>query len=325
MFEPYATSAAPPPPYASGSYGPPGQAGQQWPPYVPPSVPQQGQQAYPSHGQSQTNWFGDGDGTAETHARHLRGASPHGADGYQQPPHQPHQPQPQPQQPAMPLYEVTADIRVEVVSRLRRQSVRHSQFAWERRRTDPLSPNALAFFFAEPNRPSYEALRTATRVFLDDAEAADLPKLLFALARQAYDGFAQTPGFDPRTHMSNRCDPMSNEAVFIGVGVSTLNTPNGQWSEVQRRAGGLFDLPGRCYARLCDGTRLLIDRGALPQYEQFVVQSSTSDHNSAIGVGSMQWRWNPKLNEIDEADPEFQVWRWLGELGRILEAGTTAR
>jgi hypothetical protein len=212
------------------------------------------------------------------------------------------------------MSDVTAAFRSEVVSRLRRFSVLHTRHVWERRRRDPLSPHGVALFYQEPGVPVLQQLRTATRIFLADEEAEDLPMLLYSLARHAHEGRRSDPRFDPRTMMANKSDPMSATAVFAGVGACTLDTPHGTWAEAQRHATNEFDLPGRCFARLVDGTRLLLDRGGRKQFNGLTVQSSVDDANTHYGVPSMQWRCNPYLAETSP-----DVWHWISELARLVD------
>lgn len=221
--------------------------------------------------------------------------------------------------------DITATFRSEVALRLRRFSILHARHAWERRRRDPLSPHGVALFYLEPHVPAIEQLRTATRVFLADDEAAELPRVLYELARHAYEGYQSAPGFDPRAEMANRHDEMSPQALFVGVGVSTLDTQYGDWSTAQGRARTDYDLPALCYARLIDGTHLRIDRGGRAQFDMCIVESSVSDANAKYGVPSMQWRWNPALAEVYDDDPTFHIWRWMGELGRIIDNGSRPR
>jgi hypothetical protein len=248
---------------------------------------------------------------AETGARHLHAVPPEGPRGQSA--------------DGNPEADVTAAFRGEVVSRLRRFSVLHTRHVWERRRRDPLSPHGMALFYLERGVPVLQQLRTATRIFLADDEANDLPMLLYGLARHAHEGYQGDPRFDPRTMMANKCDPMSAAAVFAGVGVCTLDTPYGTWAEAQRHAANEFDLPGRCFARLIDGTRLLLDRGGRKQFNGLTVESSVDDANTHYGVPSMQWRWNPSLAEIEPHDPTYHVWRWMSEQGRIVDVRSQPR
>ncbi|MFI2270714.1 hypothetical protein ACH445_32005, partial [Micromonospora aurantiaca] len=58
-------------------------------------------------------------------------------------------------------------------------------------------------------------------------------------------------------------------ARYLGVGVSTLDTDQGRWSDIapslhETTVAGIFgtsqQIPGRCYARLVDGTAMQVDR-----------------------------------------------------------------
>ncbi|WP_345142743.1 hypothetical protein [Dactylosporangium darangshiense] len=227
--------------------------------------------------------------------------------------------------PDRPAVDVTPSFRGAVASRLRKFSFLHARHAWEQRRSDPLAPHGVAFFYLEPKAPQFDQLRTATRILLGDDEAASLPHLLYGLARHARDGFSTDPTFDPRVAMANRVDGMSRSAVFAGVGVVSLDTPHGSWRDAQHRARGEQDLPGRCYARLIDGTMLLMDRGGEPQFNALTVECSVQDGNTQYDTPSMLWRWNPVLAETAESDPTFHVWRWIGELGRIIDHGSRSR
>ena len=247
---------------------------------------------------------------ADRGSRHLRAVPPKEA----------------PKEPAAaPAVEISFSFRGEVVSRLRRMSVLHTRAVWERRRRDPLGPHSVALFYMEPGVPVIQQLRTATRIFLADDEAADLPMLLYGLARHAHEGFRSDPKFDPRTHMTNKFDPMSAAAVFVGVGVCTLDTPHGDGATALRNAHDELDLPGRCYARLIDGTHLVVDRGGKRQFNMLSVECSVKDANVQFGVPSMQWTWNPALAEGQQSDPTFQIWRWMNELGRLIDLGSQPR
>jgi len=226
---------------------------------------------------------------------------------------------------ARPTVEITPTFRGAVVARLRRFSYLHARHAWERRRSDPLAAHGIALFYHEPRGRLFDQLRTATRIFLADDEASSLPHLLYGLAQHAREGFTSDPGFDPRHQMANRVDDMSPYAVFAGVGVVSLDTPYGHWPEIQRRARGEQDVPGRAYARLIDGTMLLMDRGGEPQFNVLTVECSLRDGNTQYGTPSMHWKWNPALAETPESDPTFHIWRWMGELVWVIDHGTQPR
>ena len=114
------------------------------------------------------------------------------------------------------------------------------------RRRDPLAPHGMALFYCEPGGQLYDQLRTATRIFLADDEAASLPHLLYGLAQHAREGYNNDQRFDPRTSMCNKTDSMSNQAVFAGIGVVTLDTPHGDWptAHVHLHIAPLLRAPG---------------------------------------------------------------------------------
>jgi hypothetical protein len=227
---------------------------------------------------------------------------------------------------------VAADLRNQVVDRLRRMNVLHARHAWERRNRDPLGPHSVAFFYAEPSaseppsRGRYPhgkqhhdelpraVLRTATRMFLDGPEVADLPRLLYDLTSIAKVYLGQNY-FDPRAQMCDRVERMSRHAGYLGLGVSTLDTPAGRWADVRQAASSELDVPGRCLALLADTTMLLLDRGAEEQFGVFRICSTHS-----LDVVPLQrwrtWQWAPDLPDL--RDPLTRhIWYWLGQLHRV--------
>ena len=148
----------------------------------------------------------------------------------QPPPHQAPAPPPPPppaqEPPAQPSGQIpaqeqaphdptAADLRNQVIERLRRMNARHSFYAWERRNSDPLGPHGLAFFYADPqpeHQPTHYVLATATRMFLDGSDVDDLPQLLYNLTGIA-ESYLKTWQLDPRTQMAQRIEPMSPAAV----------------------------------------------------------------------------------------------------------------
>ncbi len=216
---------------------------------------------------------------------------------------------------------VAADLRNQIVDRLRRMNLLHARHAWERRHRDPLGPHGLAFFYTTPprGRPPRCTLRTATRLFLDGAEVQDLPRLLYDLVGVAR-GYLHGGRFDPRTQMADRVEPMSPLASYIGIGVSTLDTPAGTWTEVRSSAGSELEVPGRCVALLVDGTMLLCDRGGERQFGAFEI-SSTQSLDVVPGQPWRMWRWAYRLADL--ADPDTRdIWRWLDQLHGLIRRGS---
>ncbi len=152
-----------------------------------------------------------------------------------------------------------------VLLRMREMNSRHGMHAFELRNgPNALGPHALAFLYRdtahEPGRPPHDVVRAATRLFRDSPDVRDLPDLLHTLAGIARQ-YVLRGGFDARTVMAHRSDPTSAQARYVGVGVSSLDTVAGPWSQVRSQAGNALDVPGRSWIHLVDGTRLILDRG----------------------------------------------------------------
>lgn len=205
-----------------------------------------------------------------------------------------------------------ADLRGQVVRRIRFMNFRHTEHAWERRHKDPLGPHALAFLFSEParGRPPRYTLRTATRLFLDGPEVADLPRLLHDLAQVIRRNNRQGD-YDPRV-LADRADEMSPQAFYVGLAVSSLDTPAGRWYDVRQRVNGSIDVPGRCYALMSDGTMLLMDRGGQARFGHFEVRASAS-LDEVPGDSLQRWIYDRSLPEL--ADPATAaIWHQLSLL-----------
>lgn len=188
----------------------------------------------------------------------------------------------------------SARIRNLVVDRLLRMNARHATHAWLQRRAQPVGPHGLAFLYCDSGGP-HHAVAAATRMVDDADDVRDLPRLLYRLASLARERYVAGPGgFDPRTSMTNRQDPMSASAVYIGIGVSSLDTADATWEQVQHVAGGPLDLPGRCFALLTDGTQLLIERGGRDVFGEVRI-ACTQDLNVELGLAARRWAWRPDL------------------------------
>jgi hypothetical protein len=217
----------------------------------------------------------------------------------------------------VPHDEAGAELRNQIVDRLRRMNSLHLRHAWESRRRDPIGPHAIVFCYADTAslRPLRYRLACATRIFLDGEEVQNLPHLLYELGVIA-EGYGAAGGFDPRSQMATRVEPMSSDAVYIGVGVSTLDTPSGAWAEVVDSGIGPVNIPGRCFAYLSDGGMLLCDRRGQDEYGAFhIVSTHTLD--ISFGVPHRTWRWGHHLPALD--DPATRdTWGWLMHLHKLV-------
>ena len=171
---------------------------------------------------------GRGGGHGNGHSKGHRNGHGKGHGGVRGGPPPANQPEPAPHDAAV------ADLRGQVVDRLRQMSALHAQHAWYRRNRDPIGPHAVAFLYAESVAadPLRYRLRTATRLVRDGPDVAEAPRLLYELSGIAR-GYLDAGAFDPRTQMADRCEPMSDRAFYAGLAVSTLDTPTGAWPQVR--------------------------------------------------------------------------------------------
>ncbi|MFD0584794.1 hypothetical protein [Dactylosporangium darangshiense] len=192
-----------------------------------------------------------------------------------------------------------ADLRVQVVTRLRWMNIHHAKWAWDKRVRDPLAPYGFAFFCYDSGRGRYE-LRTATRLFLRGDALHPLPRLVYEMTQQVVQ--CQRDGVDPLIRLTDRREPVSPEGRFLGVGVSSLDSRWQSWTVTQRHAGGVLDVPGRCLAVLNEGTSMVIDRGAREQYDQFRVRS-TGELDVTPGQRAVDWRRAAGIDELLDGHP----------------------
>jgi hypothetical protein len=214
-----------------------------------------------------------------------------------------------------------AQVRNAAATRLQFMNSMHAVHAWERRRSKPIGTHALAFLYADPDprsspdRPHYE-VRSATRLFLDGDEVRDLVQLLYEMCDIAYSYLANNGIFDPLVHMTQRVDEMSGRAVYVGVGVSSLNTAAGSWEKVQTQVGGALEIPGRCFVVLTDTTRILIERPARP-YDPLRILS-TKSLNVDVGIQYRPWRM--LIDDPNDTEMIAQ-WQWLSQLNDLVMEG----
>jgi hypothetical protein len=197
-----------------------------------------------------------------------------------------------------------------------RMSAHHAAHAWRHRRDRPVAPHALGFLYADPIPPAEDGWQfftvvAATRMVNDDPAVRDLPQLLYRLTALARERYLPTPGgFDPAVHMTTHQDKPSGPAQYIGLGVSTLDTPAGMWDDVRARAAGTDEVPGRCYALLLDGTAILADRGARNSFDTVSVRC-TADLNVAPGLAGRRWIHDP---DVSTMPAPIDVWERMYDL-----------
>lgn len=147
--------------------------------------------------------------------------------------------------------------------RMRKLNCRHATLAVDLRNTaDRIGPYAVALLYQAVDAHGLTEVRAATRLFRDAPEVRDLPAMMAALTAAADDELRRIGPFDPRLHLAHRSQQMPADAPFIGVGVSSLDSPYGRWADMARwdRLSAVT-MPGRSMVFLYDGTCLILDRG----------------------------------------------------------------
>ncbi|WP_433532985.1 hypothetical protein ACQPYA_13840 [Micromonospora sp. CA-263727] len=228
-----------------------------------------------------------------------------------------------------------ADLRMQVVFRARRLNMGHMIEADQRfGQRDALGPHGLMLFFVgdAPAEPHGYTLRTAYRLWLASPDSDDLVRLLTELAEVAADNIIRSAGsgrvwhpLGPEGSMVNGGDmSLPGNAIYVGLGVTTLDSDWGRWHQVARSLRELpvngvrrsvFDLPGQCYALLTDGTALHVRR----------------DPHAPLGVDGVRCTrtldadrisyYNPHEHLTEQGDDVTrEVWRRLRTLHGILAA-----
>lgn len=206
-------------------------------------------------------------------------------------------------------------IRDQVIERLWRFNARHGALVWDRRWSDPIAAHGLAFFYvqvASPKPLRYE-LRTATRLFLAGPEAETLPATLFEMIKRAKVNRG-AEHWDPRTHMANRFEPMQANAVYVGLGVSTLDTHKGAWSSVVNTVTSPLNIGGIGYVVMDDGTRIRMDRRG---EDEFLALNLLCNRGLDVVAGSGRRNWQMD-DYLGEAGPEMTLWTLTAELHQVI-------
>ncbi|MDG4803696.1 hypothetical protein [Micromonospora sp. WMMD980] len=174
-----------------------------------------------------------------------------------------------------------ASLRWQVGSRLKIANTKHLSSASRRFGTRAaLGPHAVLLLFVAdaPHEPGGLRLHTASRLFPAGPDAGHLPTVLDDLIIAAQGHIANAgPQWHPldgvRSLVNGEQVHLPVGARYLGVGVSTLDTDQGRWSDIaaslhETLAAGIFgasqQISGRCYARLVDHTAMQVDRDAYP-------------------------------------------------------------
>ncbi len=218
-----------------------------------------------------------------------------------------------------------ADVRIQAVQRMRKMNVSHAQHAWQHRHGDRLCPHGLAFLYTHPHptRPRRWVLSAATKLWLDEPQARDLPRLLYTFGNIVAEQCA-SPGWDVRTAHANRVDQaITAQAVFCGVAVSSLDTYSGSWEQVRDSASGPANIPGRIVIVLTDETTIVAERRGLDEYNALQLHAT---HTLELAWGHSIYPWSAVTSQALREDAAYaDILRWLDTLNDTLWRADNAR
>ena len=175
---------------------------------------------------------------------------------------------------------VWVTLRNQAATTVRAVNATHCHEAFQRYGTrEALSPHGVVFLYATMgSRPGASRVYQATRLALSDPAFDDAERFLSGLTVTAQREIQQSQRSrqpwdlrGPQRSMVNAGDmDMPPEAVFIGCALETLDTELGSWFNMARsiknqsftavRPMTVFDLPGRAYVALTDGSFMDVRR-----------------------------------------------------------------
>lgn len=196
------------------------------------------------------------------------------------------------------LLEGNQRLEWEIVFRLRLFNTNHATQAWLRRSSMPFAPFALAFLFVQPDLDpdrDWPEVVTATRIWPAGHDFAKPGPLLARFTEFTEDQNRKfTPAgsddvWDFRATLPDRCEPhMRRDAVYVGLGFSTLDTAQDTFATVCDAANSELDIPGAfCFVSNPSGEPA--DHRVLT-----AERHAASDHNT-IRIHSHQALTTPQL------------------------------
>jgi hypothetical protein len=230
-------------------------------------------------------------------------------------------PPPEPAAPKRPEGEpISSTMRGQVVDRIIRINTSHALQAADRLGTKlAVGPHCLALFSIDTVSGRYQRLSTATRLILDGEDAESLPDLLRDLTARAHEKVAEARAegqrWEPRTPLTGlvlRSESFDENTAYIGLGVSTLDTPEIPWSRAKQSVTGAdgLHLRGQGMIYLHDGTAVHVVRRAQMASGQHEItanrrvdsqyQSRRDEHliERATHQGDESWGLMRQLHEV---------------------------
>jgi hypothetical protein len=236
----------------------------------------------------------------------------------------------QPEEPS-PQDLFWADLRRQVGYTLRSINAKHCHDAYDRlNRRDALSPQGVVLFYtaAAPEQPQGYKLHFVVRLNFTGPEFDDLAVLLDGLTRTAVKNItnARATGrrWDPRGPEGSIVNAgnldMPRNATYVGAGVSSLDTEQGDWFTVshavrsQPMSRSSFDIPGQGLALLTDGTALRMVRDPNRRLGDDGITC-----NKTLDAHRLR-HWNRFADLTEQGDPHTrEAWGHLGVLHGTLQ------
>jgi hypothetical protein len=215
---------------------------------------------------------------------------------------------------------ISSTMRGQIVDRMIRINTSHALQAADRLGTKlAVGPHCLALFSIDTVPGRYQRLSTATRLILDVEDADDLPDLLRDLTLRAREkaGEAHARGerWEPRAPVSGlvlRSEEFSESTPYIGLGISTLDTPEVPWSRARQSITGAdgLHLRGQGLIYLHDGTAMhLLRRAQMASGQHEITATHRVDSQyptrrdehlieRAAQQGDLNWQLMRDLHEV---------------------------
>jgi hypothetical protein len=227
------------------------------------------------------------------------------------------------------------DLQWQIFHRLRKFNVNHASQAYRHRYRTPLGSHALAYLFQQPapnltdETAQVTAVRAATRIWKAGPEAAHPIPLMSTYADLARKRDPRIP-WDLRTEIANRCDDgMADDAVYVGLGYSTLDTPTGTFTEVCQAATSELDLPG-VFLYVASGSEEWTDQQVIVAERRGPRDHNLTTIHTYRGLRAYQLSApypfaQVGLTTLHEESGWGPVLRWMWELDRVLHDADATR
>jgi hypothetical protein len=196
------------------------------------------------------------------------------------------------------------------------------------RTKDDVCEHALVLFSANPAVDRSHEMSIATRLSLSDTENADIVDWLTDLCRVVERKLVESPAtgrhWDPRTPFTglvSRAEELTPAMVYMGVGVSTLDTPEQSWRLMKRgveRYSGLR-MRGQGYLLLDDATTVHLIRAP-----QTGPQTGRHQITANQPIETQYGHWARQHDMVTRAgERTARIWDRIHRLHRLLQAATS--